>query len=51
VKIDIEIFNETLNEYVVETQEIVHLEGDDDTDVGLILDFLQDKIEYAQDIT
>jgi hypothetical protein len=51
VKIDIEIFNETLNEYVVETQQIVHLEGDDDTDVGLILDFLQDQIEYAQDIT
>lgn len=46
VKIDIEIFDENLNEYVVETQQIVYLDGDD-TDVGLVLDFLQTQIECA----
>lgn len=46
VKIDIEIFDETLNEYVVETQQIVTLDGLD-TDVGLVLDFLQTQIGYA----
>jgi len=45
VKIDIEIFDETLNEYVVETQQIVYLDGNDD--VALVLDFLQTQIECA----
>jgi len=45
VKIDIEIFDETLNEYVVETQQTVTLDGNDD--VRLVLDFLQTQIECA----
>ena len=45
VKIDIEIFDETLNEYVVETQQTITLDGNDD--VRLVLDFLQTQIGYA----
>jgi hypothetical protein len=51
VQVDIEIFDENIKDYVVETQQIICLDGDIDTDVGLVLDFIQDQIEYAQDIT
>lgn len=48
IKIDIDIYDENIDMYVVETEEIICLEGDDDTNVEMILDFMQTQIEYAR---
>ena len=49
VKIDIDIYDENIDEYAVEIEEVLLLDTDVDTNVGLILDFLQTQIEYARD--
>lgn len=49
VKIDVDIFDESMEESVVETQQIIHLEDDDEMDAVSIFDFLQTQISYVEE--